>query len=127
MAHDPDADARLAALLAGQNRALVYAELRSWATQTTDPELRARLWREAGQLVLDRFANQAEAIGCFEASLEARRDQPEVEDRLRDLYRQRRSWQTLLPLCRSDEERAEVLAHLEPKSWWRRLIGGQSR
>jgi len=124
MVDNAEAARRLEALRASRRWVEAFALLRERAAQTTDPELSAGMWFEAGKLALEQLANQAMAVSCFEASLAARPGQREVEDRLRALYENRRCWRELLALARSDDERRELEARIEAKPWWRRLLGG---
>ncbi|MBN1607738.1 MAG: hypothetical protein JW940_13965 [Polyangiaceae bacterium] len=124
MTTDADAARQLEALRASKRWLDALRYLREWAARTPDPELQARLWAEAGMTALEYFANHAEAVSCFEASLRARPGQAELEARLREFYEKRRDWEKLLPLARSDQERLQIQARLEARPWWRRLLGG---
>lgn len=124
MTTDADAARELEALRASHRWLDAFRYLREWAARTPDPEQKAKLWSEAGMIALERFANRAEAVSCFEASLRARPRQPELEERLREFYEKRRDWRKLLTLARTDQERRQIQSRLEAKPWWLRLMGG---
>jgi hypothetical protein len=124
MTSDADAARGLEALRASNRWQEAFEYLREWAARTADPELKARLWAEAGTIALECFANRAEAASCYEASLESRPGQPELEERLRELYEMRRDWKKLLTLARSEQERRQIQTRLDHRPWWRRLMGG---
>jgi hypothetical protein len=101
----------------------VFGALTLRAAGSGDVEGRVRDWNEAGMLMLEKFANQAEAIRCFEASLSLDRDQPEILARLRGLHERRRDWDALERLARTEDERAAVRAlRREHRSLWKRLF-----
>ena len=101
----------------------VFRALTLRAAGSGDAESRIRDWNEAGMLMLDKFANQAEAIRCFEASLALEPDQPEISACLRDLHERRRDWDALERLARTEDERAAVRAlRRKHRSLWKRLF-----
>ncbi|HRI06204.1 MAG TPA: tetratricopeptide repeat protein [Nannocystaceae bacterium] len=74
----------------------LISRIRRRAELTDDPQARALLNLEAGNLFLDKFNNQAEAIKSFEAVLETDDRNAEAIAKLKDLYSRRRDWEKMV-------------------------------
>ncbi|RMG99750.1 MAG: tetratricopeptide repeat protein [Deltaproteobacteria bacterium] len=92
----------------------LIGRIRRRADLVEDPAEKVRLHLEAGNLFLDKFNNQAEAIKSFEAVLEVDPSQPEALEKLQALYARRRDWEKLvdvqqraIELIEDAEERRE--------------------
>ena len=84
------------------------------ADLVTDPQEKLDLLSRAGREYIERSANQAEAIKCFEAVLEIDGNHPDALARLKDLYEKRRDWERLVRIRQREAEAldgAEQLAH----------------
>lgn len=65
---------------------------------------RIALLKEAGSLYVDRSANQAEAIKCFERVREEAPGDEEALDRLGAMYEKRRDWERLIGVRRAQAD-----------------------
>lgn len=85
---------------------------------------RPKSWNDAATLMRDRFANEAETIRCWTASLALDPAQPQIVASLRALLTKRRDYDGLRAIANSPSERAAVDDLQRAKrSWWRRLFG----
>ncbi len=71
---------------------------------------KVELFRQAGQLYLERSSNQAEAIKCFEQLLEHDPDDADAIEQLKQMYEKRRDWEKLI---RTMEREVELLPESE--------------
>jgi len=122
------ADDELDALKAAKRWADVFQVLTSRATEVSVPRAAVELWNEAGDLMLKRFANQREALRCFEVSLALDPEQDGIREKALGLYRQRRDWAQVARHTQDEQERADAQSHLQG-GLWRRLeaLFGRSR
>ncbi|MBK8260921.1 MAG: tetratricopeptide repeat protein [Nannocystis sp.] len=74
----------------------LISRIRRRAELTEDLTARAQLNLEAGNLFLDKFNNQAEAIKSFESVLESDDRNTEAIAKLKDLYSRRRDWEKMV-------------------------------
>jgi len=74
----------------------LIGRIRRRAELVEDPEEQVRLHAEAGNLFLDKFNNQAEAIKSFEAVLEVDEFNKEAIGHLKELYGRRRDWEKMI-------------------------------
>lgn len=81
-------------------------------------------WNDAATLMRERFANEAEAIRCWRASLALDPAQPEIVASLRVLLAKRRDYDGLRAIANSPSERAAIDdLQRANRPWWRRLFG----
>lgn len=76
----------------------VIGRLRKRAELTEDAEHRVELLLESGNLYLDKYSNQPEAIKCFEEVLEDDPSNAQAIEKLKELYQRRRDWEKLVEL-----------------------------
>ena len=74
----------------------LISRIRRRAELHEDPIKKVELHLEAGNLFLDKFNNQAEAIKSFESALEIDEYNPEALAKLKDLYGRRRDWEKMI-------------------------------
>ncbi|MEZ4452382.1 MAG: tetratricopeptide repeat protein [Nannocystaceae bacterium] len=74
----------------------LISRIRRRAELTDDPKARAALHLEAGNLFLDKFNNQAEAIKSYESVLETDEFNVDAIAKLKDLYARRRDWEKMV-------------------------------
>ncbi|MCA9653017.1 MAG: tetratricopeptide repeat protein [Myxococcales bacterium] len=74
----------------------LIGRIRRRAELSEDPVQRKELNLQAGNLFLDKFNNQAEAIKSFESVLEDDDLNVEAITKLKDLYQRRRDWEKML-------------------------------
>lgn len=74
----------------------LIGRIRRRAELTEDLEQRKSLYLQAGNLFLEKFNNQAEAIKSYEAVLEVDEYEPTAIAILKDLYARRRDWEKML-------------------------------
>lgn len=92
----------------------LYERLQRWrdllgnqqrlAELTADTEVKADLYRQIGRRWLDQFSNVQNATQAFEALLAVKSGDPEAIDRLQELYKKRRAWQSLYDLYQKQLE-----------------------
>jgi tetratricopeptide (TPR) repeat protein len=94
----------------------LIGRIRRRAELTDDPQQRKELNLQAGNLFLDKFNNQAEAIKSYEQVLEDDDLNAEAITKLKDLYGRRRDWEKMifvqqkeLALIADPQERKEQL------------------
>ncbi|MDP9033167.1 MAG: tetratricopeptide repeat protein [Myxococcota bacterium] len=75
------------------------------AALVRDPIEKIRLYAEAAELYVSKFANQVEAVKAYEAILVIDPDNAQAVDYLRQMYEKRRDWEKLLGLQRREAER----------------------
>ena len=75
---------------------MAIGRIRRRAELSEDPVQRKELNLQAGNLFLDKFNNQAEAIKSFESVLEDDDLNVEAITKLKDLYQRRRDWEKML-------------------------------
>jgi tetratricopeptide (TPR) repeat protein len=68
---------------------------------------RVDLLKQAGTLYVERSANQAEAIKCFERVLEEEPYDPDALARLKEMYEKRRDWERLVRVMEREAERLD--------------------
>jgi len=76
-------------------------------------EERLDLLKQAGTLYVERSANQAEAIKCFERVLEEAPDDPDAIGRLKEMYEKRRDWERLIRVMQREAQQLEPAARAE--------------
>ncbi len=96
---------------------VVYEKLGRWrdllntqqklANLTEDQSEKVRLLRAVARRWLDQFSNAQNAIVAYEQLLEATGSDVEAREKLRDLYKKRRSWDKLYELYESQLESLE--------------------
>ncbi len=74
----------------------LIGRIRRRAELSPDPEQQKALHLQAGNLFLDKFNNQAEAIKSYEAVLEIDAYEPTAIAKLKDLYGRRRDWERMI-------------------------------
>jgi tetratricopeptide (TPR) repeat protein len=74
----------------------LIGRIRRRAELVDDPQVKTALNLEAGNLFLDKFNNQAEAIKSFEAVLETDEYNAEAIAKLKELYGRRRDWEKMI-------------------------------
>ncbi len=74
----------------------LIGRIRRRAELTDEPDKKTRLYLEAGNLFLEKFNNQAEAIKSFEAVLEVSDANAEAIGKLKELYARRRDWEKMI-------------------------------
>ena len=74
----------------------LISRIRRRAELTEDPEAKTALYLEAGNLFLEKFNNQAEAIKSFEAVLDVDESNAEAIGKLEELYARRRDWEKMI-------------------------------
>ncbi|MDP9149499.1 MAG: tetratricopeptide repeat protein, partial [Myxococcota bacterium] len=75
------------------------------ASLVGEPVEKIRLYAEAAELYVSKFANQVEAVKAYEAILAIDPDNAQAVDYLRQMYEKRRDWEKLLGLQRREAER----------------------
>jgi tetratricopeptide (TPR) repeat protein len=83
------------------------------ATLTSDRGEKIELMRAAGRRWLDQFSNVQNATQAFESLLEVAPDDREARDRLRELYKKRRSWESLYKLYEGELKATTGAEHQE--------------
>jgi tetratricopeptide (TPR) repeat protein len=83
------------------------------ATLTPDRHEKIELMRAAGRRWLDQFSNVQNATQAFESLLEVAPDDREARDRLRELYKKRRSWEALYKLYEGELKSTQGAEHQE--------------
>ncbi|MCA9602470.1 MAG: hypothetical protein KC417_10615 [Myxococcales bacterium] len=87
------------------------------ANLVVDPEETIDLLTKAGALYVDRSANQAEAIKCYERVLELSPTHREAIGRLKEMYEKRRDWEHWIQVCLKEadllEDEGEKLMQIE--------------
>jgi len=71
-----------------------------------EPADKIALFKQAGEMYIDRSSNQAEAIKCFEQVIELDPHDIEALTRLKEMYEKRRDWESLIQTM---EREAELL------------------
>lgn len=82
----------------------VIGRVRARAELSESLEDRIELKLEAGNLYLEKFSNQTEAIKCFEELLEDDPSNAQAITRLKQLYQKRRDWEKLVELQQRELE-----------------------
>ncbi|MCB9569168.1 MAG: tetratricopeptide repeat protein [Myxococcales bacterium] len=90
----------------------LISRIRRRAELTEDPVAQAALHLEAGNLFLDKFNNQAEAIKSFEAVLETDDNNADAIGKLKELYARRRDWEKMVGV---QQKELALIADLEER------------
>ena len=106
-ANDADAVRELARVYEalGRWRDLLTTQMRL-AELEPDPGVKAELYRAAGKRWLEQFSNVQNAVEAFEKLREARPDDRDAIERLKELYGKRRAYRQLYDLYDAESKRA---------------------
>ncbi|OJY31236.1 MAG: hypothetical protein BGO98_46070 [Myxococcales bacterium 68-20] len=106
-ANDADAVRELARVYEalGRWRDLLTTQMRL-AELEPDPGVKAELYRAAGKRWLEQFSNVQNAVEAFEKLREARPDDRDAVERLKELYGKRRAYRQLYDLYDAESKRA---------------------
>lgn len=101
--HDADAVRELARVYEslGRWRDLLTTQMRL-AELEPDPGVKAELYRAAGRRWLEQFSNVQNAVEAFEKLREAKPDDREAVEKLKELYGKRRAYRQLYDLYESE-------------------------